>query len=97
APAPAVPAASAGAPGPGPGRGPGPRGGRWGSGYTPGWSLMTPEERDQQREAMRHADTYEACRKAMAEHHERMAQRAAERGVQLPTPRHDACAGLPRP
>jgi hypothetical protein len=70
--------------------------GRWGSRYTPGWSMMTPQERDAHRDAMRNARTYDECRKALAGHRELMQERAKERGVTMPGPRRDACAGLPR-
>lgn len=87
--------------GPGPGMGgmgPGGRGGmmRWGSGVTPGWSMMTPAERDDHRQKMRAAKTREECQAVMAEHHQQMVERAKERGVAAPPgPRRDPCAGLP--
>lgn len=72
-------------------------GGRWGPGVTPGWSLMTPEERNQHRDQMRSAKTYDECKTLQAQHHGAMAARAAERGgPPLPAPRRDPCAGLPK-
>ena len=80
---------------------PGGRGGmhggpRSGSGYTPGWSMMTPAERQQHQDKLRTLKTYDECHDYMGQHHEQMAARAKEKGQALPTkPRHDACAGLP--
>lgn len=99
-------------PGPGPGMGMhgvapeasaagmGPRGMRGaqaGAGYTYGWSMMSPQERNEHRERMRSMKTYEECQAYMAQHHTEMAERAKAQGGKLPAqPRRDACAGLPR-
>lgn len=70
---------------------------RWGSEFTPGWSLMSQQERDEHRERMRSMKTYEECKAYQEQHHEQMAARAKERGRKAPVqPRRDACAGLPR-
>jgi hypothetical protein len=95
------PGASAPRTGPGGGLGPGGgmmRGGsRWGADYTPGWAMMTPQERDQHREQMRSAKTYEECTALRDKHHELMAARAKERGINMPAqPRRDACQGYKR-
>jgi hypothetical protein len=83
-----------GGPGPGAGRG---AAGYWGPDYTPGWSLMTPQEREAHRAQMRSAATYEECRRIADAHHARMADRAKERGASVPpAPRRDPCAGLKR-
>lgn len=92
-------ASTASAPGMGMGMGMGPGGGRgaarWGSDFTPGWSLMTPQERNEHRDRMRSAKTYEDCKSYQDQHHEQMAARAKERGGKaLAQPRHDACSGL---
>lgn len=91
----AGPAASA----PGMGMGMGPGGGRgaarWGSDYTPGWALMTQQERNEHREHMRAMKTYDECKTYQAQHHEQMAARAKERGSPMRAqPRRDPCAGL---
>lgn len=80
--------------GPGPGGGPrGPRGPYYGPDYTPGWSMMTPQERDEHRQRMQSAKTPEECQKIMDDHRKWMAERAKERGVtNAPGPRHNACA-----
>lgn len=98
------PAAGAGPMGPGPlasapGMGMGPGGGRgaarWGVDDTPGWALMTPQEREQHRERMRSMKTYEECTRYQQEHHQQMVERARERGGKpLAQPRRDACRGL---
>lgn len=91
----AGPAASA--PGMGMGMGPGRGHGaaRWGSDYTPGWAMMTRQERDEHRDRMGSMQTYEECKAYQDQHHEQMAARAKERGGKaLTTPRRDACVGL---
>lgn len=93
----AGPAASA--PGMGMGMGMGPGGGRgaarWGSDVTPGWTLMTQQERNEHRERMRSMKTYDECKTYQEQHHEQMAARAKERGGKaLAQPRRDACGGL---
>jgi hypothetical protein len=72
---------------------------RWGADYTPGWAMMSAKERDEHRERMRNAKTYEECVAARQQHHELMAARAKERGMPGPLaqPRRDACAGLKKP
>lgn len=82
-----------------PGGGMGPGGGRgaarWGSDFTPGWALMTPQERTEHRDRMRAMKTYEECKAYQEQHHALMAARAKERGqATLPQPRRDACVGL---
>jgi hypothetical protein len=63
--------------------------------YTPGWSMMSPKERQEHRDKLKSMKTYEECKAAMGQHHEQMAARAKERGRTMPAaPRHDACAGL---
>jgi hypothetical protein len=91
----AGPAASA----PGMGIGMGPGGGhgaaRYGSDYTPGWTLMTQEVRNEHRDRMRSMKTYEECKAYQDQHHEQMAARAKERGGKpLAQPRRDACGSL---
>lgn len=99
---PAAPGASSArpgyGPGYGPGGGPGPRGGMrfgFGSDFTPGWGMMTPQERDQHRQQMWNARTPEECRQVRDEHRKLMEERARARGIgRMPGPRRDACAGL---
>lgn len=84
------PAASA------PGPGAGPRA-RWGSDYTPGWSMMTPQERNEHRARLRSMQSYDECVAYMAQHREQMAARAKEQGRRaLGTPPRDPCAPLKR-
>lgn len=61
---------------------PGPQGG--GEGQVYGWQLMTEQERAEHRQRMRDAATAQERERLRREHHERMQQRAAERGVSLP-------------
>lgn len=68
---------------------------RWGSDYTPGWSMMSPEERRMHRERLASLRTYEECKAYMDKHREEMAERARLRGLPMPRPpRRDACASL---
>lgn len=49
-----------------------------------GSQMMTEQERVEQRERMRNANSSEERERIRAEHHERMKARARERGVTLP-------------
>lgn len=81
-----------GASGPRPGAGP-----RYGADVTPGWGMMTAEEREAHRKAMTAATTQGACAAERDRMHQLMNERAKERGHTLPAkPRRDACAGLPK-
>lgn len=94
APGAGAPAAAAA---PQPGKGPvgGRHGGRWGSQYTAGWSMMTPQERTEHQAKMRGMTSYEDCKTYQEQHHQQMVERASAKGVKsLPQPRHDACASL---
>jgi hypothetical protein len=70
---------------------------RWGPDRTPGWAMMSPEERAEHRRQMESVRTRDECRKTMDDHHRRMVERAKERGMMMPDrPRHDACANMDR-
>jgi hypothetical protein len=91
----AAPAASV--PGMGMGMGPGAGRGaaRWGSDFTSGWALMTPDERKDHQEHMRAMKTYDECKAYRDQHHDEMDSRAKERDAKaLAQPPHDACSGL---
>lgn len=90
------PAAASSGAGMGPGlqgrRGPGASAG---SDFTPGWAMMTAEERSAHRARMASMQSYDDCRAYVDKTHEEMASRAkAKGGNPLPAPRRDACAGL---
>ena len=74
------------------GMGPG-KGGRYAlnQGNTPGWSLMSPEERTAHRDKMWSFKTYDECKTYQAEHHKAMEAKAKEQGKTLPAPRANAC------
>ena len=77
--------------------GPGARGGRgmqFSQGNTPGWALMTPEERTTNQARMREVKTYDECKLAQGEHRSLMETRAKEKGVTLPTPRQNGCDNM---
>jgi hypothetical protein len=70
--------------GPGPGPGPGMMGPRFNEQTTPGWAMMTPEERMAHQEKMRGFKDAAACQAYMEEHHKLMESRAKEKGKSLP-------------
>ncbi len=79
--------------GPGPG-GPGARGMRgmrFDNSNTPGWTLMTPQERTANQIKMRAVKTYDECKLLQTEQHKTMEARAKEKGVTLPAPRQNGC------
>jgi hypothetical protein len=91
------PGASAPRGGPGAMGGSGRMGGRWGSDFTPGWSMMSPEERQAHRARMGAMNNHDECKSYLQQHHDQMAARAKEKGRPMPAqPRRDACAGLKR-
>jgi hypothetical protein len=80
--------------GAGQGGGMGPGGGkgmRFNQDNTPGWALMSAEERTAHRNQMRAAKSYEECKTLQAAHHSAMTVRAQEKGVTLPAPRANVC------
>ena len=78
--------------GPGPGGGPGKGAGfRFNQDNTPGWSLMSREERSAYRVKMRAAKSYEECKAAYDEHRQLMETRAKEQGKTLRQAARDAC------
>lgn len=93
----AQPASGAG-PGPhGPGAaGSAPMGGpRWGSDNTSGWSMMSPQERQEHQARMSAMKAYDECKSYRDEHNRQMVERAKQQGRSAPAqPRRDACAGL---
>ena len=62
---------------------------------TPGWSLMSDEERLAHRDRMRSLTSYDECAAYVAEHHALMVDRARAAGKTLPAPRN-ACARFGR-
>lgn len=70
-----------------------PMGGPWHAGprHTPGWSMMSEQERAQHHAQLRAAKTPEECRRVMDEHRRLMERRAAERGMPMQAPPEDAC------
>ncbi|WP_126444972.1 hypothetical protein [Sulfuricystis multivorans] len=63
----------------------------WNQTYTPGWTLMTPEERSEWANKMREVKTYEECKALQEEHQRAMEERAKEKGVKLMPPRQNGC------
>lgn len=58
---------------------------------TPGWSLMTAEERSAHQQKMWSFKTFDECKAYQAEHHTAMTAKAKEQGKTLPAPRANAC------
>lgn len=58
---------------------------------TPGWALMSAEERTAHRSSMMAAKSYDECKAAQEAHHKAMEVRAKEKGVTLPAPRYNGC------
>ncbi len=65
-----------------------------GPGITPGWKLMTGEERSQHREKLLSIKSYDECKAYIEEHHKQMVERAKEKGVSLSEPRGHPCDRL---
>lgn len=59
-----------------------------------GWQLMTEQERMEHREKMQSMKTMEERERYRKEHHEKMMQRAKERGVTLPDVPSDRGKGM---
>lgn len=80
--------------GPGGGSGPAPEMGmrfNFDKTNTPGWALMSAEERVAHQSTMMASKTYEECKAAQEPQHTAMAARAKEKGVTLPAPRSNGC------
>ncbi len=85
--------------GPGYGQGGMGRGGGMGPGAqwrmnrnnTPGYALMTPEERTAHFNEMRSKKTYAECRTYVDEFRQKMTERAKEQGKPAPMMRRDPC------
>ena len=61
-----------------------------------GSELMTDQEREEYRERLSNAETAEERERIRSDHHERMQERADERGIILPDPPpRDGAEGMP--
>lgn len=69
---------------------------RFDAGNTPGWSLMTPEERQAHHDKMLSFKTVDECKAYHDEHVKLMAARAKEQGKQVRRTRGDPCAMMQR-
>ena len=67
---------------------------RFNQGNTPGWSLMTPEERQAHQAKMLQAKTYDECKQLQSEHRSVMEERAKAKGITLPAARQNRCDNL---
>ena len=74
------------------GMGPGGGGGmRFSQSNTPGWTLMTQQERADHMAKMRATKTFEECTQLQDAQHQLMQERAKEKGVTLNVPRQNGC------
>ncbi|TAL27625.1 MAG: hypothetical protein EPO01_00280 [Aquabacterium sp.] len=68
---------------------------RWGRADTPGWRMMSDDERQAHRDRMAGLRDYDECKAYAQQHMLEMRERAKQRGLTMPAqPRHDACAPL---
>jgi hypothetical protein len=58
---------------------------------TPGWQLMTPEERTEHQTKLRSFTDYAACKEYADNHHNLMAERAKEKGIELRAFKRNPC------
>lgn len=65
---------------------------RVGADYTPGWDMMTAQERDAYRKRMLSVPTRDECKRMRDDQIKQAAKRANVRGIKdVPNPRYDAC------
>jgi hypothetical protein len=64
---------------------------KFGSGNTPGWSMMSKEERKEHHDKMMSAKTMGECTALHEDHRKLMEQRAKEKNKTLPQPKHNPC------
>ena len=77
--------------GTGPGMGQGRGTMRFSQTNTPGWTLMTQQERADHMAKMRASKTFEECTQLQDAQHQLMQERAKEKGVTLNVPRQNGC------
>lgn len=65
---------------------------RMNRGNTPGYALMTPEERTVHFNEMRAKKSYAECRLYVEDFHQKMVERAKSQGKPAPMMRRDPCA-----
>jgi hypothetical protein len=62
---------------------------------SPGYGLMTPEERAAHQSRLRNMQSREECLAYLQDHHATMGERAKAQGKTLPAPRMRMCDRLP--
>lgn len=65
---------------------------RMGPDNSAGWSMMTPQERQEHQAKVAGLKSMDDCKAYMSGHHAKMAERAKHRGAHLAEPRHSMCA-----
>ena len=69
----------------------------WGKRFTPGWDMMTKEERKEVTAKLRKVTTYNDCKAVVDEAAQKIAERAKAKGMAEPAkPKRDGCAALPK-
>jgi hypothetical protein len=67
------------------------RGMRFDRSNTPGWTLMSAEERAANKSRMRSVQSYDECKQVLEEQHKKMEARAKEKGIVLNQPGQNGC------
>jgi len=67
---------------------------RFDKGNTPGWVLMTADERTAFQTKMHSVKTYDECKQLQTEHHAAMEARAKDKGMTLKPPRQNGCDNM---
>ena len=69
----------------------------WGKRFTPGWDMMSKEERKAITAKLRKATTYNDCKAVVDEAAQKAAERAKAKGMAEPAKlKRDGCAALPK-
>lgn len=64
---------------------------KFSSGNTPGWSMMSKEERKAHHDKMMSAQSMGECTALHDDHRKMMEQRAKDKNTTLPQPKHNPC------
>jgi hypothetical protein len=68
---------------------------RSGQDATPGWGMMSRDERLAHRDKLNSFKSYDECKTYLDQHHEQMMSKARDKGLKPPAqPRRDPCAVL---
>lgn len=69
--------------------------GRWNDRSSPGWSMMSAQERQEHQARLSSFKSYDECKAYLDQHHQDMMARAASQNRPMPAhPPYDACSRL---